>query len=162
MGFWELFDEVQRRRSRKTESQDPAVSAALSRSGVPGAAEWGAVAGRRRAAVVDAAGDGTEQVAGEDRPGQRWLNWIPLTSILEQVGRAQTRSYSPGSSDELWPQGKAGREVVAEAEQGSGHACGQQSDEHQQGEDGREEDAEAAANVQGDKIEPGRPVSPPQ
>src|ERR1017187_9903442 len=47
----------------------------------------------------------------------------------------------------------SGSEVITEAEQGTGHAGGHKSHEHQHGEDGRGEDAEVVSDVQGDELD---------
>jgi hypothetical protein len=58
-----------------------------------------------------------------------------------------------GCSNEFGPQSVPGAEIVAEAEQGPGHARGHQGHEHQHGEDGRGDDAEVVADVQGDELD---------
>lgn len=55
-------------------------------SAVPGADDWGAVAGEWRTGLVDAADDGAAQVAGEGRPVLRALTRIRLTRALRRVG----------------------------------------------------------------------------
>jgi hypothetical protein len=65
--------------------------------------EWGAVAGGGRVGVVDAAGDGPAQVAGEGQPRRQPLSPITLTGGLKQLGvrRASMilRSFVAGVND---------------------------------------------------------------
>ena len=44
-----------------------------------------------RASLVDAAGDGLAQAAGEGGPCWRYLTWIALTRVLKRVGRVLAR-----------------------------------------------------------------------
>jgi hypothetical protein len=53
---------------------------------VPGADEWGAEAGGGRDGVIDAAGDGLAQVAGEGQPRRQPLSPITLTGGLKRLG----------------------------------------------------------------------------
>ena len=44
------------------------------------------MAGRWRASLVDAAGDGVAEGAGEGEPHWRYLIWIALTGVVKRVG----------------------------------------------------------------------------
>jgi len=53
--------------------------------------EWGGVAGGGRDGVIDAAGDGPAQVAGEGQPRRQPLSPITLTKGLKRLGVGRTR-----------------------------------------------------------------------
>ena len=96
--------------SQERESQDTAVPATISGAAVPAADEWGALAGRRRASLADAADDGVAEIPGQSRPC-----WRRLTSLgsrhywrgLERFwqGFYQIGAVRPGSSlfSARWP-----------------------------------------------------------
>ena len=60
---------------------------------VSGADEWGAVAGGGRDGVLDAAGDGPAQVAGEGQPRRQPLSPITLMGGLKRLGGGAGKHY---------------------------------------------------------------------
>ena len=67
MGYESGLANFYQRLSQKKEFEGFAVPATVSISGISGADEWGTLAARWRAGVVDASGNGLTQVSREGR-----------------------------------------------------------------------------------------------
>ena len=113
--LWREICEFLLRTTAEKESEDPAALGTVSRSAVSGADEWGAVADRWQAGVVEAAGDGLAQGTSEGRASGRPLTWITLTRPLKRVSRVLASVFLQSAARVLkrgwqvapWGRGKA-------------------------------------------------------